>query len=183
MQKSKEEIRKQFEDYIREYEVKIRLWSAVKRVTKKDGSDFQNFAKNFENAKIERGRICSDDFEISVSDYSVRIGGHWVDDRIDIKQIVEYSKIVPAEDQIIKEFCYKPYFYMTPAQVMECIQHTIETYKQKIEEYRDQIAKLDALYDFVKSSVDAIMDKIKKETEGNSSLYYAMRDLIKEVGY
>lgn len=78
MQKSKEAIRKQFENYIQEYEVKIRLWSAVKRVTKKDGSDFQSFGKNFENAEIVRGRICSDDFEIRVSDYSIRIDGRWV---------------------------------------------------------------------------------------------------------
>jgi hypothetical protein len=72
-------------------------------VTKKDGSDFQSFAKNFENAEIVRGRICADDFEIRVSDYSIRIDGRWVDDTIDIKQIVEYSKIIPAEEQIIKE--------------------------------------------------------------------------------
>ena len=183
MQKSKEAIRKQFENYIKEYEVKIRLWSAVKRVTKKDGSDFQSFAKNFENAEIVRGRICADDFEIRVADYSVRIAGKWVEDAIDIKQIVEYSKIIPAEEQIVKESFYKPYFYMTPAQVMECIQNTIETYKQKIKEYWDQLAKLDSLYDFVKVSVDNIMNKIKAETESNSSLYYAMWDLIREVGY
>ena len=183
MQKSKEDIRKQFENYIKEYEVKIRLWSAVKRVTKKDGSDFQSFGKNFENAEIVRGRICADDFEIRVSDYSIRIDGRWVDDTIDIKQIVEYSKITPAEEQIVKESFYKPYFYMTPDQVMEYIQNTIEIYKRKIEEYKDQLAKLDSLYDFVKVSVDNIMNKIKAETEGNSSLYYAMRDLIKEVGY
>ena len=181
--KKKEDIRNKFEDYILDYEAKIRLWSNVKRVTKKDGSDFQSFAKNFANAKIERGRICSDDFEICVSDYSIRIDGKYVCDSISIKQVVKYSRIIPAEDQIIKESFYEPYFYMTPAQVMEYIQITIDRYKEKIVEYQEQLAKLDALYDYVKSSVDSIMDKVRKEAGSNTSLYYEMRGLLKEVGY
>lgn len=181
--KKKEDIKNKFENYILDYEAKIRLWSNVKRVTKKDGSDFQNFAKNFENAKIERGRICSDDFEICVSDYSIRIDGKYVCDSISIKQIVDYSKITPSEDQIIKESFYKPYFYMTPNQTMECIQITIETYKEKIEEYNVQLAKLDALYDYVKSSVDTVMHKIREDAGNNTSLYYEMRGLLADVGY
>lgn len=181
MQRSKEDIRKKFEDYIKEYEEKIRLWSEVKRVTKKDGSDFQSFAKNFENAEIVRGRICSDDFEICVNNHKIRISGDWVKDSISIRQIVEYSKITPAEDQIITEASYNPYFYMTPAQVMENIQIQIEIYKKQIDEYKDQLSKLDALYDFVKSSVDTIMVKIKEEAGSNTSLFYEMRALLKEV--
>jgi len=34
------------------YDTRINAWKAVKRLTKKDGSDFANFGKNFENARI-----------------------------------------------------------------------------------------------------------------------------------
>lgn len=183
MQKSKDQIKEEYMNTIADYEARIRLWKAVKRVTKKDGSDFQNFAKNFENAKIERGRICSDDFEINVSDYSVRIAGKWVSDNIDIRQVVKYSKITPNPDQIQKVKYLEDFFYMTPEQTMQMIQYRIESYENQIQECKDQIEQLDNLYEYVTSHVTEIMDHIKSVAGSNNHLYYEMRKLIQEVGY
>lgn len=183
MQKTKEQIRKETENSILMYEKKIELWKKVRRVTKKDGSDFQNFGKNFENAKIIRGRICADDFEICVNDYGVRIGGEWAEDKFDIRQVVKYSKITPDESQIIKQSFLEPYFFLTPEQVMQMIQIKIQTYEEMIAEYREQLTKLDDLYDYVKNSLTEIMQKLRHETGGSSHMFYELRKLITEVGY
>ena len=183
MQKSKDKIRMEMKDSIEMYEAKIRLWKNVKRLSKKDGSDFQNFGKNFENAEYVRGRICSDDVELRVADYGIRVAGNWVDDSLDIRQIVKYSKITPEENQIIKESYMEPYFYLTVDQTMQMIQIKIETYEKMISEYKEQLEKLDSLYDYVKDSLTEIMQKLRKETGGSSTLFYELRNYIKEVGY
>ena len=47
-------IENEYRSHIGNYENAIRAWSNVKRISKKDGSDFSNFGKNFANATIKQ---------------------------------------------------------------------------------------------------------------------------------
>lgn len=49
-----EEIEKKYRENSKGYQNAIVAWQNVKRVTKKDGSDFANFGKNFVNATIRQ---------------------------------------------------------------------------------------------------------------------------------
>jgi hypothetical protein len=64
---NKEEIKKEYETNIKSYRNAIEAWSKVKRVSKKDGSDFANLGKNFINANITKPYNWSDGLQISVS--------------------------------------------------------------------------------------------------------------------
>ena len=47
-------IEQNYRNHIEDYKNAINAWSNVKRATKKDGSDFANFGKNFVNATIRQ---------------------------------------------------------------------------------------------------------------------------------
>ena len=52
--KSKQRIEQEYRDSVDTYTNAIRAWQNVKRVTKKDGSDFSSMSRNFKNATVER---------------------------------------------------------------------------------------------------------------------------------
>ena len=181
MKKTKDQIRNEMLDTIATYKEKIRLWQNVKRKTKKDGTDFQNLSKNFENAEIivKYGDTC-----IQVVNYNIRIAGNYVDDYFQIEQVVQYFKAweVP-ENRIIHEYCRSPYIRMSPDEIMKYIQYHISKYEKWITEYEEQLEKLDAMYDYVSDHLEELMDYIRKNAGNNSHLYYEMRGLIEKVGY
>lgn len=181
MKKTKEAMKQEMENTIKMYEAKIKLWQNVARKTKKDGSDFQNFSKNFENAEII---VKYGDQYIQVSDYSQRIGGEFVVDDFRTRQIVKYFKNweIP-QDRIVKVPYLEPYFDMTPDEIMEYIKVVIDKYKTWIAEYQDQIKKLDVVYDHVDNVLSDLMDYVRKNTGNNTHLYYEMRKFIQNVGY
>ena len=180
---TKEEIRTRFENYIREYEEKIKLWKNVKVVTKKDGTPFKDFNRNFEGADVVRPAYGFGDIDLVVVNYKIRIAGNHVTDTIHTRELVKYTKLNPSEDRIIKETYLEPYFYLTIPEIMEKIQRTIQIYEKNIEEYKDQIEKLDWMYDEVVTRINDTMDYIRENAGGNTSLYYELRGCIQKVGY
>lgn len=181
--KTKEEIKTKFENYIKEYEEKIRLWKNVKVVTKKDGTPFRDFNRNFEGADVVRPAYSFGDIDLVVTNYQIRINGNWVEDTIHTRELVRYSDLKPSEDRIINERFLEPYFYLTIPEIMEKIQKTIQTYEKDIEEYKEQIAKLDWMYDEVVTRINSTMDYIRDNAGSGTSLYYELRECIQKVGY
>ena len=180
MQATKEQIRIRFENYIREYEDKITLWKKVTVVTKKDGTEFKDFGKNFTNCRVYRPAYSFGDLNIEVSGY---VNNEYRKDEINTRELVKYSNFKPEDSRIINEAYLEPYFYLTIPEIMEKIQYTIGKYQACIQEYKDYIEKLDALYDIVINGVNSLMDTIKREAGDHNSLYYEMRELIQNVGY
>ena len=187
---NKEEIRTKLEKYISEYQVKIELWQRVERITKKDGTDFQNFGKNFTNSRIETGLI--HDRDIVVFDHKI-IGGRmeWIEDKISTDLNVEdYIKIFerqPEKDRIISETLIKDYLYLTPEESMQMIERQIAIYQERITDYQKQLKLLDNAYDVVMAKTKELFDTLKEVTGDagmyHNSLYYSLKEKIEKYPY
>lgn len=75
-----DELEKKYLANVETYKSAIKAWQNVKRVSKKDGSDFANFSKNFVNANIYREYYWSS--QIIRVDYQYNHG--WTHDTIDV---------------------------------------------------------------------------------------------------
>lgn len=176
----KSDIARTLESYISEYESKIQLWKKVKRVYKKDGSNFKVLSKNFENAKIQNKTYSSyEDPEMIVSDWTQSAG--YISDSIDLRELVKYSSLKPDEDRIIKVPYLEPYFFLTVDEIEKKIAATIKLYETHIEEYKKQLAICDKTYDQFKSAIDNALSDLRKSAGNNTSLYYMCRDYMKRA--
>ena len=187
---NKEEIRTKLEKYISEYQVKIELWQRVERITKKDGTDFQNFGKNFTNSRIETGLI--HDRDIVVFDHKIiNSRMEWIEDKISTDLNVEdYIKIFerqPEKDRIISETLIKDYLYLTPDETMQMIKRQIAIYQERITDYQKQLKLLDKAYDIITAKTKELFDTLKEVTGDlgmyHNSLYYSLKEKIEKYPY
>ena len=183
MEKNLEQIKEELKKSIEEYEAKIAAWENVKRVTKKDGSNFSTLSKNFENAKIE------------VVSYSIRNekqirvcgrtkSGNFFEDYFSIVPCVNNVKFEVAPERQIKESFLTPYFYMTVEEIEETIKTRIATYKEYIENYEEQLKIADQFYVLIQNELDKISEILNavsdKRSTKNLSLRYALEHKVKE---
>lgn len=187
---NKEEIRTKLERYISEYQAKIELWQRVERITKKDGTDFQNFGKNFTNSKIETGLI--HDRDLVVFDHKIINNRmEWIEDKISTDiNFEDYVKIFarqPEENRIIREPIIKDYLYLTPDESMQLINRQIAIYQERITDYRRQLDLLDNAYDIITAKTKELFDTLKEVTGDlgmyHNSLYYALKEKIEKYPY
>lgn len=187
---NKEQIRAKLEKYISEYKAKIELWQHVERITKKDGTDFQNFCKNFVGAKIETGGI--HDRDIVVFDHKViNSRMEWIEDKIstdlNVEDYVRFFSKHPEEERIIRERIIKDYLYLTPDETMQMIKRQIAIYQERITDYREQLEMLDNAYDVIKAKTKELYDTLEAVTGDlgmyHNSLYYELKKIISEYPY
>lgn len=187
---NKEQIRAKLEKYISEYKAKIELWQHVERITKKDGTDFQNFCKNFSNAKIETGGI--HDRDIVVFDHKIiNSRMEWIEDKIstdlNVEDYVRFFSKQPEESRIIRETIIKDYLYLTPDESMQLINRQIAIYQERITDYQQQLELLDNAYDVIKGETKKLYDTLKAVTGDlgmyHNSLYYELKKIISEYPY
>lgn len=175
---TKEEIIKNFDQHIQNYKDKIVLWKNVEVVTKKDGTEFQNFSRNFTNSSIRNF-------------YSSRyIGVHawvenrWIEDEIDTRQLLENADTEISEDRIIKKPISKPYYYLTVKETADKINKVIKQYEINIRDYEAQKAIVIDCYDEIENMATEMLNKIKQVTIDTNkeyiSAYYRLRDVVKE---
>lgn len=177
---SKEDIRKNIQGSIDRYNTKIALWEAVKRVTKKDGSDFQAFGKNFTNCEITREY---DDINLNVCGRTP--AGEWVSDYIRTRTCVDYwHGEKPAEDRIKRAWGLKDYFYLNPAETMEAIEATITSYKKWRDENLKALEKLDPAYEYTEKVMAELREKLKELCGSDrSTLYHRLEEKIQKFPY
>lgn len=176
--KTAEEIKSKLSKYIAENEEKIKLWEQVQRVHKKDGTDFANFGKNFTGCKVQE-KSYSSEKEIVVSSWTPAAG--YRHDEIDIRQIVRYSKITPAPEQVQKVQYLEPFFDVTPDQAEALIADRIETLKQHNAEYKQQLAITDKVYSRFVFQINNALQELKDQAGDRSTLYYEARDYMQRA--
>lgn len=187
---NKEEIRNKLHGYISTYEAKIELWQKVTRNTKKDGTDFQNFKQNFDNARIETG-IFHERKIVVFGNRIINKRMEWIEDKIDTSLNVEdYSRIFskqPEETRICRETLLKDYLYLSPDEVMQMIERQIAIYQERITDYQQQLLRLDKAYDEVMQKTKELFDTLKEVTGDlgmyHNSLYYALKEKIEKYPY
>lgn len=176
--KTTEDIKKTLGKYIRENEKKIELWENVQRVHKKDGTDFANFGKNFTGCKVEQKNYSTyNDKELIVSDWAV--GSGYIHDEIDIRQLVKYSTLRPAEDRIQKIAYLEPFFYITPDEAEVLIKERIEKLRSLNAGYQYQLDQVDKVFSRFKYDIDNALQFLKDRAGKNSVLYYEAREYMK----
>jgi len=183
MEKNLEQIKKELQNSIEECNAKIAAWENVKRVTKKDGSDFSTLSKNFENAKIVTA-----DYSIR-NEKQIRVSGwtenrKFVDDYFSIVPCVKNVKFEVAPDRQIKESFLEPYFYMTVEEIVEAIENRIAMWKEYVESYEEQLRIADHFYILIENELEKIseiLDAVSdKRNSKNLSLRYALEHKVKE---
>ena len=176
-------IVKELENRIDEHEALLEAWQNVKRLHKKDGSDFSVLSKNFENAKIE---------DEPYSIYPVKIvkvwncgkSGKYYNEEIKCTQIVRYSKREIEPSRIIKETLLEDRYDLTIDEIFEDIATRIEHHKNRIEELQNQIVMAEKYYNLVQNKmqeVKTILDEVcdNKVQGKNLDLRYALEDVAK----
>lgn len=93
-------IEQNYRNHIEDYKNAINAWSNVKRATKKDGSDFANFGKNFVNATIRQEYSwCNPTLKV---DY--KCGNSYTYDTVEIEKNDTVNDVFVKIDNRIKVF-------------------------------------------------------------------------------
>lgn len=96
MIRNSKEVVERIERSVAYYDCRVKAWQNVKRVYKKDGSDFANFNKNFTGGKVE-DHYGSSKFYIHFRDED----GRYMEDWIDAKE-TPAEQMEAIDDQIRK---------------------------------------------------------------------------------
>ena len=160
-----------------EVETKIKAWKAVKRVTKKDGSDFAVLSKNFDGATLYDSNChLYPSKKITVCGWTKYSG--WITDDIHSTGTVAYEKNrTVSEDRIIKESMIQPYYYKTVDEIFEDIEHRIKFYEGEKAKYEADIANASKVFGTFKEKIDSALAEMKASCAGNG-LYYLCRDYM-----
>ena len=174
--KNAQEVKKDLEKSLREHEAKAEWWKKVERVTKKDGSNFKIFSKNFSNCRIYANYMQRN--VIAVGGWVD--GSGYVDDEMDLWEYVDNTELNPDEHTIIKEAVWsRAYFYLTVDEVFQKIATQIEMHERYAKEYREQIEKADEVFNEFAEAINIALDKLKEKAGDNTSLYYRCREYMK----
>lgn len=150
------------------YEANLEAWRKVKRATKKDGSNFSAFSKNFTDCKINNASYSmhgNDEKEINVYGYSPVCG--YVSDSISLHEsLSQYRKCEKAERKpenvkVYGGFCSDVYVFD--------VEDTEQAIKARIEWIENQITE-------TKKSIETVSEKVKKADE----LINQLGELIKD---
>lgn len=185
-----------FEDFMKHLEAnyndtctKLELWKNVKRLSKKDGSDFQNFGKNFDGATIDHDAILEDRLEVRGR---TERGIVWVEDHIDL--------VEDATSDIEAERRYKPYsfskqekYHLNVDEVFEKIEARIRYFETQKVNYELQMQHAESIYNFTVNTINAMYKEALKELEeagyqptyeiDTPSLLYMMKTSLLEKAF
>ena len=183
---SLERKRQELVKCIRENKAKLALLESVVRVKKKDGSDFSAMGKNFSSSLEEvTVKVVNDPYPMKSIDKSLSVYGRvddvWVDEKIDITPCVDISKTTIDESRIIKEPMVKHYYVMTADEIENALNERIEIVRSWLTKEEETLNNLDELYDIFIPRVKDIMKDLKACCGDNTTLWYDMKDLLKEV--
>lgn len=154
----KEDILKEFLNWKECYTKELYALKSIKRVHKKDWTDFQSFLKNFS---------CPDDVSIYYWDFNyIKIRHAWEcvsiqEYSVDEKFVANVASKNP--ERVIKESFLKDRVYYTPDELMDEINKLIEYREKSIKEYEESIKNFD-------KTCDELWDKMGELLEFISSI-------------
>lgn len=171
-------MKNEIEKSINYYKTRIESWQNVKRLYKKDGSDFKNLSQNFANCKI--GVDFLNNFTITIFFYDEN--NKYKSDYIDLVLEEDNKEIKKEENQsTFKKYSWSKNecFTANPTQIEKMIQNRIEKYKKWMDENIEELKNLDKLYDVFYNKLFDLLSFVENETnykniEKTHTLYYAM---------
>lgn len=163
----------------------LQAWENVTFPTKKDGTPFKTMSKNFDGAKMYHDDIAWHDYEkkLKVGTFDELNG--YIDESISCYEMVKYitdkSMLEKTGNIMPKEALLEQVYVYDLDDIKEAIQKTIERHKVNIISLQKQINQADETYNEFLSAYKNAMDKLKELCGcDDNSLYYAVRDTVKE---
>lgn len=169
---------------LKDARTKLALWKNVKRLSKKNGEDFQNFGKNFDGATIDP-YVGEDTLKVSGR---IEHGIAFTEDRIDL--IREATNDIEEERRIhyYGDF-YK--YHLTVSETFEKIEDRIKYYEVQVYNYELQLMHARSIYDLTVNTVNAMYAEALKELEeagykptytiDTPTLLYQMHNLLEHA--
>lgn len=163
----------------------LQAWEKVTFPTKKDGTPFKVMSKNFENAKFYNDITAWRDYEKKLKVVTFdNLNGYISEDIYCyecLKYIKDNSKLEKISNVMPKEPMLEQVYVYDLDDIKEAIQKTIERHKVNIVSLQKQINQADETYNEFLSAYKNAMDKLKELCGcDDNSLYYAVRDTVKE---
>lgn len=172
---------------LKDAKTNLALWKNVKRLSKKNGEDFQNFGKNFDGATIDHDAIFEDRLSVHGR---IEHGIAWAEDHIDL--VREATSDIEADRR------YKPYtfsnvekYHLTVSETFEKIEDRIKYYEVQVYNYELQLMHARSIYDLTVNTVNAMYAEAMKELEeagykptytiDTPSLLYQMHNLLEHA--
>lgn len=163
----------------------LKAWENVTFPTKKDGTPFKVMSKNFDGAKLYLDNFAWRDYEkrLKVNIFDDLNG--YISEDINcynqVKYISDKSKLEKVSNIMPKEPMLEQVYVYDLDDIKEAIEKTIERHKVNIISLQKQINQADETYNEFLSAYKNAMDKLKDLCGcDDNSLYYAVRDTVKE---
>lgn len=146
----RKQIEEEYRNTIQDYRNAIIAWKNVKRLSKKDGSDFANIGKNFTNANIIKKYSWGDELYIQV--YYYYASGGYAHDDIEIK-----------DNDTVND-------------IFNNINKKIVLYEKYIKSYTDKLTSSERVFD----EVDRTVSELLKFCKDNGFSSYEICEYIKD---
>lgn len=174
--------RKGLERQVKLYEEYLNIFRNIRFITKKDGTPYQNMAKNIDLSRIEG----IDGLQVTVENvpYSVKgakelhfmwknFEGRYTSYHINLYEMdFNMDKVDPS--RIMQESCYRPYYYMNVEDVEAFIK---EKLIPQFEKYLQE--EIDTLYQFDEAiSYARDFEQGFKEKYPNRSLWWIVKECL-----
>lgn len=163
----------------------LKAWENVTFPTKKDGTPFKVMSKNFDGAKLYLDNFAWRDYEkrLKVNIFDDLNG--YISEDINcynqVKYISDKSKLEKVSNIMPKEPMLEQMYVYDLEDIKEEIQKTINRHKENIVSLEKQIDQAEKAYnDFVADYKKAIENLVETCGANDNSLFYAVRDTVKE---
>ena len=132
-----EKLQNELKRYISEYKRQIVLLESVTKATKKDGTEFANFSKNFNSiykTSYESASIISNKLIIAGT-----VEGQYTKIEINTYELVKNSNRNFEESRIIKLPCLEAYVNLTVDEMLENIEKLKDNLVKNMENYTKEL--------------------------------------------
>lgn len=163
----------------------LKAWENVTFPTKKDGTPFKVMSKNFDGAKLYLDNFAWRDYEkkLKVNTFD-ELNGYISEDincYNQVKYISDKSKLEKVSNIMPKEPMLEQMYVYDLDDIKEEIQKTINRHKENIVSLEKQINQAEKAYNnFVADYKKAIENLVETCGANDNSLFYAVRDTVKE---
>lgn len=201
----KEELKNRLINYLENYKSQKEGWQKVKRVYKKDGSEFKNRNANFEGARFGQYEHIETELTpyltINYTFNKINDYGTNKEYRTDHLKCYQDERDLTEEEKKTKKLISRPYSYdvyiLSYEEIEEKIKEYINILEEKIKSLEEQIKNFDNIMlfaetikenvkEFIKENKNVFFEEItltngKKFKDNSNILYYAFSEYLQEL--
>lgn len=152
----------------------LNAWKKVKHLTKKDGTEFKFISKSFENAKIDYDFLGHPVLKVYFHD---DYNGYSNDEINLYSSYNAYSKVQKYPENTYIDRVH----YLTPIEAMEVVNEKIKYYENVINEKKETLEKLEALYIEYTNKLKALYNDALDKCGDNKELKSSMKKALEGV--